>query len=496
MALVWLCLCLGLGSLLSSGCGLEFRYHNTAQVEQYLQGISKDYPGFTHLHSIGRSVEGCTVTQATSTAAGLGPADGLLFVLRVCFPGRELWVLILGQHAREHRVGIPEFKYVGNMHGNEVVGRVLLLQLIEHLTRGYLRDLFVTRLLNSTRIHILPSMNPDGFESANRDCLYSQGRFNKNGVDLNRNFPDAFSGDNVQVREKEVVAVMEWIKNETFVLSANLHGGAVVASYAYDNSNGGQELQGDSSITPDNDVFVHLASTYSLSHRNMHKGNSCPDSKDFTNGITNGYRWYPLRGGMQDYNYVWGQCLELTLELSCCKFPPESDLPGLWEANKPALLAYMGQVHLGLKGQVLDSNGIPIQNASVEVLGRLNLCPFRTNRNGEYYRLLLPGNYTIMVTCPGHETLTETVSVPYGPDQFSALTHNFWLRKCVSSTVPGTTTCVMSRPRATENRSAALKPSSFTALIAFTVHRLLVSLLECPHSTLVSTLVYLYALLF
>lgn len=50
---------------------------------------------------------------------------------------------------------------------------------------------------------------------------------------------------------------------------------------------------------------------------------------------------------MQDYNYVWAQCLEITLELSCCKFPPEHELPGLWEANKPALLAYMQQVHLG-----------------------------------------------------------------------------------------------------------------------------------------------------
>ena len=63
-------------------------------------------------------------------------------------------------------------------------------------------------------------------------------RFNKNGVDLNRNFPDVFSSDN-SVREKEVVAVMNWLKTETFVLSANLHGGAVVASYPYDNSNGG-----------------------------------------------------------------------------------------------------------------------------------------------------------------------------------------------------------------------------------------------------------------
>lgn len=39
----------------------------------------------------------------------------------------------------------------------------------------------------------------------------------------------------------KVRAVMRWLQNETFVLSANLHGGALVASYPYDNSNGGKK---------------------------------------------------------------------------------------------------------------------------------------------------------------------------------------------------------------------------------------------------------------
>lgn len=58
----------------------------------------------------------------------------------------------------------------------------------------------------------------------------------------------------------------------------------------------GSELQGDFSVTPDNDVFVHLAKTYSVNHANMLKGNKCYDFKDFTDGITNGYSWYPLEG--------------------------------------------------------------------------------------------------------------------------------------------------------------------------------------------------------
>lgn len=39
-------------------------------------------------------------------------------------------------------------------------------------------------------------------------------------------------------------------------------------------------------------------------------------------------------GGMGDYNYAFHGCMELTLELSCCKYPPSRQLPTFWEENK------------------------------------------------------------------------------------------------------------------------------------------------------------------
>lgn len=68
-----------------------------------------------------------------------------------------------------------------------------------------------------------------------------EGRVNSNGVDLNRDFPDQFDiekthGNIFDGRQNETLAVMTWIVSNPFVLSGNLHGGAVVASYPFDDS--------------------------------------------------------------------------------------------------------------------------------------------------------------------------------------------------------------------------------------------------------------------
>lgn len=45
--------------------------------------------------------------------------------------GRDLWVMVVSSSPYEHMIGKPDVKYVANMHGNEAVGRELMLHLIQ-----------------------------------------------------------------------------------------------------------------------------------------------------------------------------------------------------------------------------------------------------------------------------------------------------------------------------------------------------------------------------
>lgn len=231
------------------------------------------------------------------------------------------------------------------------------------------------------------------------------GRGNANGRDLNRNFPDLDNlyyflehqqipfydhllqmFEDTHKYEPEVIAVGKWILSLPFVVSANLHEGDLVANYPFDESRHAENVQ-EYSRSPDDATFRYLAETYAKNHAHMAKNDHAPCDGTAVNnfarqgsllffffylfdlilgGITNGAKWYSVSGGMQDFNYLASNAFEITLELACEKLPPGETLPIHWEDNRKALLEFIWQSHLGIKGLVLDaSTGAPIEGAVI-----------------------------------------------------------------------------------------------------------------------------------
>lgn len=88
-------------------------------------------------------------------------------------------------------------------------------------------------------------------------------------------------------------------------------------------------------------------------------------SENFTYGISNGAQWYALYGGTQDWDYLHSNCFELTLELGCRKYPYKRDVHMFWNQNKRSLIAFMEEIHKGVK----SFEGKPVSNATISVEG-------------------------------------------------------------------------------------------------------------------------------
>merc|ERR1719410_3271142 len=405
---------------------IQFKHHNNTELAAILQQVHNKCPDISRLYTLSEpSVEGV-----------------------------PLYVLEFSDNPGHHELTEPERKDVANMHGNEVLGRELLLHLSDHICQSYLAgDADIKALVHSTRIHILPSMNPDGWKIATDNGAkdYLIGRNNANNVDLNRDFPDlnqvVYEGaeeNNHLLREAnfdhriqpETESLIKMIMDTPYVLSANMHGGDLVANYPYDESKTDNPTQYTPS--PDDMTFRNLASVYAGNHPRMSNPRTpgCDSEvNEFAQhgGITNGAAWYSVPGGMQDFNYLASNDFEITLELGCDKYPPASSLAGEWEDNKRSLVEFLWAAHWGAKGVVRDGvTGEGLGGASVHVRnisrtdrharGEADIRhDVTTAAGGDYWRLLTDGEYEIIVQAEGYEPQAKLVQVSNGHKEATRL---------------------------------------------------------------------------
>ena len=74
----------------------------------------------------------------------------------------------------------------------------------------------------------------------------------------------------------------------------------------------------------------------------------CNARNDEIGSIIHGADWYEVAGGMQDYGYLNYGTIEMTMEISCCKYPNENLLSSYWYYNRDALIELLFQAQRGL----------------------------------------------------------------------------------------------------------------------------------------------------
>ncbi len=302
--------------------------------------------------------------------------------------GRPMYFLKISDNVSQEE-NEPELKYVGSIHGDEVVGYDMLIRLIQLLTSEYGSNPRITNIVNNTEIWINPMMNPDG------NALVQ--RYNANGIDLNRNFPtpNGIEHPDGNATQVENLAMMAFSNAHDFDLSINFHGGALVINYPWDYTY---------TLAPDDALLREMSLTYSRQNTPMY------NSSEFPQGVTNGAAWYVIDGGMQDWNYHYTDCFELTGEISNIKWPPASQLDTFWTQNQESMLQFIEFAQRGVHGLVTNSSGNPLQ-ANISVNGNAKVVKSDLPV-GDYHRLLLPGTYQLTASANGYLPQTYSVSVP------------------------------------------------------------------------------------
>jgi len=341
----------------------------TAYV-QMMNDFEANYPGICRTYSIGNSVQ-----------------------------GRELLYVKISDNV-DVQEAEPEVMFTSTMHGDETTGYILMLRLIDSILTTYGTDAEVTDLVNGMEIWINPLANPDGTYRTGNGSVSGAIRYNANFVDLNRNFPDPEDGDHPDgsAWQPETIAMMNIAIQQSWIISANFHGGAEVVNYPWDSW---------VARHPDDVWYIDICRQYAEScqaHAPVGYMN------DLNDGITNGFDWYEVNGGRQDYMNYWRGCREVTIELSNTKLLSASLLPAHWGYNRISFFDWFRQANFGIRGIVTDSaTALPVA-ATISVIGHdFDSSEVYTDPDvGDYYRMIEAGTYSLRFTADGYTAKTVT----------------------------------------------------------------------------------------
>jgi len=340
------------------------KYPTYSQYDSIMQSFKLLYPSLCRLDTIGTSING-----------------KLILAIKI-----SVNPTIDGEK--------PAVFYTSTIHGDETGGFIMMLHLADYLLKNYSVSSRVKNLADNLEIWINPLANPDGtYGSGN--TISSPTRYNANGYDLNRNFPDPFTPNTV--KQKETLDMIKFMRKHKFVLSVNFHSGEEVVNYPWD--------RWLSKLHADDSWFNSISRAYADT-AHVYAGPAYMNFLD--NGVTRGAIWYIVYGGRQDFMTWELHGREVTIEIDDQYVTPAAQLTLLWQNNWHSLLGYMENALYGIHGLVRDSITQKPVAAKVFISGydKDSSQVYSDTISGKFERFLSPGLWNLSFSAKGYWPVT------------------------------------------------------------------------------------------
>lgn len=363
-----------------------------------------------------------TANVFSSIAMMVDVGDGWGSVYGGSYPDRELWAMKLSDNVAVDEAE-PVVMYTGVTHAREPMSGEICMALLNALVSGYGSDPDITAWIDGTEIWILPLVNPDGFYAVT-DLAHDFWRKNvrdnddngqitvpgfsyPDGVDLNRNFDWEFGGSGSSAFEGEQnyrgpfgfsepetqdVRDLSLAVNPLFAVDYHSYGEFIIFPFGFDTS----------TQTPDHALLESIAAE--MASRVDKLGAGTYDS--FI-----AYDLYPAAGNSIDWRYGTQNTFAFTPETGTSFIPSSTTMQQVVADNLPGALYVLERTAdgPGLKG-IVTANGLPAPaEIVIDGVDQPALANSRRNEptNGDYYRVLGPGSYTVTVRhLPSSDTQT------------------------------------------------------------------------------------------
>lgn len=335
----------------------------------------------------------------------------------------DVWALKLSDNV-ELEEDEPAIYYMGAHHAREPLSTEVAFYVLNYLLDNYGSDPEVTENVNSKEIWFIPIVNPDGHEvvldqidlnwrknirdNDGNGSITSGSWLYPDGVDPNRNYgwewggqgasaspsdqtyrgPEAFS-------EPEIIAMRDLMDDHHFVAGITYHTYSELVLWPYGYTS--------SAVAPDVDAISDLGTMMGEAIPSLYGGHYTPQPS---------WALYPASGVTDDYAYGQHGIFSYTIELATEFIPPANVVEQVTEDNLEAALILLNRPNYAtLTGHVTDAaTSEPlVAEIYIEEIDNSGSYrePYQSNEEyGSYYRMLMPGTYTVTFSAFGYISQT------------------------------------------------------------------------------------------